>query len=137
MDPAICTACAEDPTCHSFTMLGERNGVSVFYTCPANASKYNDTTGILLHYDNMLHSHHPLPWIWIFDSTDFSVKHMMEMSTGIGLARLISTKYADSLQKIYVVHPTWHIRSMYNLLYPFLSDRVRNCVVIREDTEEM
>ena len=96
----ICKICHEDSTSHSFSKLCEIKGVSVFYTKPADATKYTDTEGILAHYDNMLKHNGDKPWTWIFDSNGFGMKHALEINTGIGIAKLITSKYSKNLQKI-------------------------------------
>ncbi len=124
----ICKTCYKDSTSHSFSKLCEMNDVSVFYTKPAEATKYTDTAGILAHYDNMLMYNGSKPWRWIFDSEGFEMKHALEVSTGIGIAKLITSKYSNNLQKIIVTNPTWHIKLMYTFVSPFLSQKVKSMV---------
>jgi hypothetical protein len=129
----ICKACHEDSTSHSFSKLCEIKGVSIFYTKPANATKYTDTEGILAHYDNMLKYNGDKPWTWIFDSEGFGMKHALEVRTGIGIAKLITSKYSKNLQKIIVKNPTWHIKLMYTFVSPFLSAKVNSMVEFSND----
>jgi hypothetical protein len=116
---------------YSFKIIGEHENVRVFYTCPAEAIKYDDTEGILSHYDTLLALQHPNPWIWIFSSQGFTMKHSLEIRTGIELTKLISEKYASSLQKLIVIHPTWYIRIMFNIIRPFMSEKLKNVIEIR------
>ena len=129
----ICKACHEDSTSHSFSKLYEVGGVSIFYTKPADATKYTDTEGILAHYDNMLRHNGDKPWRWIFDSDGFGMKHALEVRTGIGIAKLITSKYSKNLQKIIVKNPTWHIKLMYTFVSPFLSTKVNSMIEFRHD----
>ena len=124
----ICKTCHEDSTSHSFSKLCELNGVSIFYTKPADATKYSDRKGILAHYDNMLKHNGDKHWKWIFDSEGFGMKHALEVSTGIGIAKLITSKYSKNLRKIIVKNPTWHIKLMYTFVSPFLSKKVNDLV---------
>jgi len=124
----ICKTCHEDSTSHSFSKLCEINGVSIFYTKPADATKYSDKKGILAHYENMLADNGEKPWKWIFDSEGFGMKHALEIGVGIGIAKLITSKYSNNLQKIIVKKPTWHIRLMYTFISPFLSKNVNSIV---------
>jgi hypothetical protein len=130
----ICKTCHEDSTSHSFSKLCELGGVSVFYTKPADATKYTDREGILAHYDNMLNSNGDKPWTWIFDSDGFGMKHALEINTGIGIAKLITSKYSTNLQKIIVKNPTWHIKLMYTCVSPFLSKKVNSMVEFKYDS---
>lgn len=120
--PYACPICAVDPTSHSLVILPQ----SCFYTCPAKATKYTDTEGIVNHYDGVLGQHSPKPWTWIFDSAGFELRHMMEVTTATRLARLINDKYSANLTKIIVVNPTWHIRITYMMVKPFLSTALQS-----------
>ena len=46
----ICETCLKDPTSHSFSKLCEKDKVSIFYTKPSDAQKYNDIDGIIKKY---------------------------------------------------------------------------------------
>jgi NAD-dependent dihydropyrimidine dehydrogenase PreA subunit len=50
----ICKICEENPGSHSFKEIKVYDNTSIMYTCPADAKKYNDKEGILLHYRNVL-----------------------------------------------------------------------------------
>ena len=129
----ICTTCHEEPDSHSFVKLCKANGVTVYYTCPANASKYHDTAGIIAHYDALLQQNGDNPWMWIFDSKGFNAKHALEISTAIELAKLITKKYATNLKKIRIIHPTIYIWSAYTILKPFLTKSLNELIEFIED----
>ena len=129
----ICKTCHEDSTSHSFSKLCEIKGVSMFYTKPADATKYTDREGILAHYDNMMKHNGDKPWTWIFDSDGFGMKHAMEVRTGIEIAKLISSKYSNNLQKIIVKNPTWYVKLMYTFVSPFHSTRVNSMIEFTND----
>jgi hypothetical protein len=96
----ICKKCTMDPQSHSFRKLSEKNGTIIYYTNPTKAKLYDDTAGILKHYKNALESIGDKKWIWIFDSDGFDLKHAMEVKSGIGIAKLLTDKYAHNLQEI-------------------------------------
>ncbi len=129
----ICSKCAMDPTSHSFKKLTEKNGVSIYYTNPTKAKLYKDTDGILSHYDNALAQVGNKKWIWIFDSDGFDLKHALEVKTGSGIAKLLTDKYADNLVEVKIINPTWHIKSMMTVVWPFLSESTKNKVKILAD----
>jgi len=129
----ICKTCHEDSTSHSFSKLCEIKGVSMFYTKPADATKYTDREGILAHYDNMMKHNGDKQWIWIFDSDGFGMKHALEVRTGIEIAQLITSKYSNNLQKIIVKNPTWHVKLMYTFVSPFLSTKVNSMIEFTND----
>jgi hypothetical protein len=125
----ICKDCEEDPTSHSFKNIGtDYRGITYFYTCPADASKYNDADGIIKHYDGVLSDHTSFKertgkctdWIWIFDGYKFGAKHLLEINVGIKLAKLITQKHSRNLKKIIIINPSLNIKIVLELLYPFL-----------------
>lgn len=126
-----CEDCKKDPTSHSLKNLGIKDGVTYFYTCPAKATKYYDTDGIIKHYDGVL-SENKTDWIWIFDGDGFNTKHLLEINVGIKLTQLISQKYSESLKKIIVINPSWNIKLVLDLLYPFLSNYLKQKIEIKK-----
>jgi len=125
--PYICKICEDDPTSHSFKNLGIRDNIAYYYTCPAKATKYNDTEGIIEHYDGVL-SENTNKWVWIFDCEDFTMKHLLEINVGIQLAKLITNKYSTNLLSIVIVNPTWHIKIVIELIYPFLNNHMKSII---------
>jgi hypothetical protein len=128
----ICEKCMMDPGCHSFKKISEKNGIHIFYTNPTKAKLYDDTDGILKHYDNALKSIGNNKWIWIFDSEGFDLKHAMEVKSGIGIANL-TVKYGQNLQEIKIINPTWHIKTMIGAVWPFLNDVTKQKIKILKD----
>ena len=123
----VCKICDEFPNSHSFSKIEECQGVSVYYTCPAKAIKYNDSAGIIKHYKDTLDSLHGSPWKWIFDSRGFDWKHVTQVSLAIELAKLISSKkYGESLQEINLLNLNSYGKCMLNLLWNFLSANIQN-----------
>lgn len=124
-----CEICEQDPSSHSLKKLGSKNGVTYFYTRPSSASKYHDVDGILKHYDGVL-SENIDPWIWVFDCKGFDMKHLMEIKVGICLAKLISQKFSHNLQNILIVNPTWHVKTILDIVSPFLNTRIKSLISI-------
>jgi hypothetical protein len=127
-----CPICEKEPGSHSFLELSCDNatGSRIFYTCPATATKYDDYDGIMLHYDGMLSQNGDAPWIWIFDSKGFSTKHLLEIRVGIGLAKLISTKYSHNLKKICIINANKYVFIAHNVVQHFLPQKVKDVIVI-------
>jgi hypothetical protein len=130
---AICEVCAADPTAHSLRKLSEYKGIIRYYTNPTKATQYTDTEGILRHYDNELSTIGNRPWFWIFDSGGFDWKHALQIKTGIGIAKLITSKYATTLQGIQIINPSWYINAMLCAVWPFLSEELRLKITIKGD----
>ena len=125
----ICKICQEDPTSHSLKNMGTRDNITYFYTCPAKATKYNDTEGIIAHYDGIL-SENTNKWSWIFDCDGFNAKHLLEINVGIQLAKLITNKFSHNLDKIIVINKTWHVKVVLDLIYPFLNSYMKSIITI-------
>jgi hypothetical protein len=97
----------------------------MYYTCPANATRYWDTKGILNHYAEVLEQNNNNKWIWIFDSQGFDIKHSLEIETAIGIIKILS-QYENSLYQIQIVNANVLIKTFYTLIYPFLSTNIIN-----------
>jgi len=122
-----CPVCVNDTDgnfSHSFRKMRVIDGIHIFYSCPAEATKYNDHENILSHFRGMLEEIGNEPWKWVFNSKGFELKHAMEVKTAIRLARLISEIKAD-LQEVIIVNPTWHIHVTLKMITPFLKKGIR------------
>jgi hypothetical protein len=126
-----CPVCAQDPTSHSLKQVNP----GIFYTKPAEATKYWDKDGILEHYDGVLGAHEGA-WIWIFDADGFSMKHMFDVDVAIGIARLITQKYSMNLQEIQIINPSWIVTMTLHIVRPFLSKRVLNLIQVHQVLKE-
>jgi hypothetical protein len=127
--PYTCKVCEDDPSSHSFKNIGTIDNVTYYYTCPAKATKYNDVDGIKEHYDGVL-SENNNQWIWVFDCNKFTTKHLLEINVGIELAKLISSKFSNSLHSILIINPTWHILVVMKLVTPFLNNHMKSIIKI-------
>jgi len=131
----ICPLCKLLPYSHSLTKLLEKKGIIYYYTCPAQSILYYDVKGIINHYDGVLSE---IPenkeWIWIFDSLDFTLKHAMQTSVAIELAKLISNKFSKNLKKIIIINPTFYITMTHKMLIPFLNEKVKNMIEMNYET---
>lgn len=123
----VCKICEDDPTSHSLKNIGIRDNITYYYTCPAKATKYYDTDGIIEHYDGVL-SENTNQWVWVFDCEDFTMKHLLEINVGIQLAKLITNKFSHNLVSIVVINPTWHIKTVIELIYPFLNNHIKSII---------
>ena len=125
----ICPLCSIDPLSHSLSELYEKNNIIYYYTCPSKAKMYFDTLGIINHYDGVLSE---IPenkkWIWIFDGTEFNLKHFFQIEVAIELAKLISSKFSEKLQKIIIINPNFYIKTVYNIIYPFLNVKMKSII---------
>jgi hypothetical protein len=134
----ICPLCSIDPLSHSLSELFEKNDIIYYYTCPSKAKMYFDALGISNHYDGALSE---IPenkkWIWIFDGTEFGLKHFFHLEVAIELAKLISSKFSEKLQKIIIINPNFYIKSVYNIIYPFLNEKIKSIVEINYELKSV
>jgi len=127
----VCGLCYLNPLSHSLTKLLEKDNTLYYYTCPSKANLYFDTNGIINHYNGVLSE---IPknkqWVWVFDGFEFDFKHFSQIQVAIELAKLISTKFSHNLKKIIIINPTLYISSIYNIITPFLSDKIKSIIEI-------
>ena len=132
----ICPVCKLLPSSHSLTQVVEKKGIIYYYTCPAPAILYYDVDGIVSHYDGVLSD---MPenkeWVWIFDSSGFSICHAMQTNVAIELAKLISNKFSKNLKKIIIINPTFYITITHKMIMPFLNNKVRDIIEINYETK--
>jgi hypothetical protein len=126
--PFICKICEKCPTSHSLVTLDETEEQNIYYTCPSSATN-NNTAGIVAHYDGILGELNGKKWIWVLDLKGFKMKNYLEIGNGIALSKLITEKYSRNLQKIIVVNPNMYTSAIFNMVKPFLSERVQSLVI--------
>lgn len=125
-----CPICTKYPNSHSFNFLCEYKETIIMYTCPEKALKYDDHDGIISHYEGILQNIKNKKWIWFFDARNFGMKHYLQFNISIDLAKLISQiEYSKNLKKIIIYKPSWHLNLTLNLIYPFLSEKMKNIII--------
>ena len=125
----ICPFCELNPSSHSLKKI-EKDGALYFYTCPAKATLYYDAKSILNHYKGVL-SEIDKEWIWIFDGAGFTFEHAIQTTVAIELAKLLST--FPMLKKIIIINPSFFIRIPYEIVMPFLNQKLRDSIVMETD----
>jgi hypothetical protein len=124
-----CPLCLLDPLSHSLTNFLEKDNTYYFYTCPSKAKLYFDTTSIINHYNGVLSE---IPenkkWIWVFDGMGFGLKHLLQIEVAIELSKLISSKFSKNLEKIIIINPSGYISSVYNIIRPFLNNKITSII---------
>ena len=134
----VCPVCLLDPLNHSLSKFLEKDNILYFYTCPSKAKLYNDLPGIIFHYNGVLSE---IPknkkWIWIFDGFNFNLNHFLEINIAFEIAKLISTKFSENLLNIIIINPTFYINSTYNIIYPFLNEKIKSLIKINYDIKNI
>jgi hypothetical protein len=125
----ICPLCAVDPLSHSLNEVFVKDKLKYYYTCPSKAKLYYDSKSIINHYEGVL-SEIPenMSWIWIFDGSDFNFNHFLQMEVGIQLAKLISSKFSNNLEKIIIINPSNYISFTYEIIKPFLNKKMKSII---------
>jgi hypothetical protein len=133
-----CPLCLLDPLSHSLTNFLEKDNTYYFYTCPAKAKLYFDTVSIINHYDGVLSE---IPenkkWIWVFDGMGFGLKHFLQIEVAIELSKLISSKFSKNLEKIIIINPSGYISSVYNIIRPFLNNKITSIIKINYEIKSV
>ncbi len=116
---------------YNFKKISDKNGTVIFYTNPVKAKP--NSHNILTYYDDTLKQIGNKKWVWIFDSEGFSIKHATEISMGTEITKLVTEKYAHSLQEIKIINPTWHIKTMLKALLPFTDELTKQKIKLLDD----
>ena len=122
----VCPICLLNPGSHSLTKLYERENIEYYYTCPAKATRYNDTVGIVAHYEGVLREING-NWVWVFDGEGFNLEHSLCIDLAIKLVGVV-TKYTERLDRIVIINPTIYVSVIYTVLYPFLSEKMKRII---------
>lgn len=120
----ICRICATEPNSHSFSKTCEIDGVGMYYSKPASATKYNDEKGILQHFDNLLQANNESKWIWVIDGSDFEMKHALEVGIIKNMLKVIENKYLHSLVEIQVKNMNGALEYLYGIISPFINNEL-------------
>jgi hypothetical protein len=126
----ICDTCKHDFTSHSFNLISNtQNAGHVFYTKISNASKYDDTEGIVKHCTNYLNFIKPQnKWSWIIDFDGFGLKHTLGINTGIQLSKLINN--TGNLKNLFVINTNVFVEQMLKMIKLTLNKEYHHCIVI-------
>ena len=126
----ICHTCKEDFTSHSFNLITNTlEGGPVFYTKISNASKYDDTEGIVKHCTSYLNHVNPTEkWCWIIDFEDFGIKHTLGINTGIQLSKLINK--IGKLKYLFIININGFVEQMLKMIKITLNKEYHKCIII-------
>jgi len=133
-----CPICLLDPLSHSLTNFLEKNNTIYFYTCPAKAKLYFDAVSIIDHYNGVLSD---IPknkkWIWVLDVMGFGFNHFLQIEVATELSKLISSKFSENLEKILIINPSGYVSAVYNIVKPFLNNKVKSIIEINHEIKSI
>ena len=134
--PKICETCSKDFTAHSFNLVcNTLEGGYIFYTKISNASKYDDTDGIVKHCTNYLNHVDPDKWTWIIDFEDFGIKHTLGINTGIQLSKLINR--FGKLKHFLVININGFVEQMLKMIKLTLNKEYHKCIHILHNKDPL
>jgi len=131
----LCQTCNEDYTAHSFNYISNTlEGGDLFYTKISNASKYDDTDGIVKHCTNYLDYKKPLKWSWVIDFSEFGLKHTLGINTGIKLSRLVNR--IGRLNYFIAINTNTFVEQMLKIIKLTLNKEYHDCLRIIHTGDE-
>lgn len=121
----ICHRCTETGgEAHSFYhigTLGHNKKTHLYYTKPADATDIDESPEAIAIYLHHFEQTKPHPWIWILDCQGLKTKDFLHSGLGRRITEVVKTTYIDTLQGIYVVNPTWGMKTLLTFITPLLS----------------
>jgi hypothetical protein len=132
-----CPICQTDPTSHSFHMIKSENpNVNLFYSCPAKATKYFESPGVIDHFRQYLEENNGHPWAYILDCSGFTLSHATQIQTSIALVDMIQNTHGKTLKKVWIINHSWTIKIVLNTIFAVLSDDLKMLIETSDKTVE-
>jgi len=116
-----CGPCQQDPTTHSFEVLGRGHQHHIFYTSYRTMKDYSNSNAISAHITEALTSISGEPWIWIIDCKFIEAKHMIQLNVIMKLLKMLREQFGASLMGIYLINSGTVITSAIVALRPFIT----------------
>lgn len=124
----MCKICDSDPKAHSFFKIATERNTQIFYSCPAEATRYWDTDGIVNHCNEKLAEKGDADWIYTFDGKGFGLKHALEIGAALGLLGVLKN-HEDTLKEIRMINTSLHVKTMMKTVQPFISKSISKKIV--------
>lgn len=133
----LCKICKLDPTSHSFHKIRTDNhAINLYYSCPANATKYFESPGVIQHFRVHFEENANHPWAYIVDCKGYTLKHTRQINTSIKIVNMVKDKYIGSLKKVWIVNYSWQFKILMNILLALLPDDMKRIVELTDKTVE-
>lgn len=131
----FCRACAADPTSHSFKKVGEKGGVSIYYSHPSQGKMYDDMEGYPSHIDKMLAGNGKKPWKIIINGDGYDLKLTMQGQLGRSLVDLFLKKYNATMKELIIINPSIYIRIMVKLALGTFDEATFSKIKVLDDRQ--
>lgn len=116
-----------------FRKITEKNNITTFYSYPSKSEHNKNPEEFIKILDTTLTHISNKKWLWIIDANGFDLKHALDINSGRQLATLLTEKYGTSLIEIKFINPTWHLRSVITLIWPFMDISLKSKINIISD----
>lgn len=128
-----CPLCTADPSTFVFRKVAEKSTHSVYYTHPSKVKTEYSAEQIIGHYTHRLQEKGPKPWIWVVDGSQFDTDHIMDLTTGMGIAELLKGAHSETLLEVNIINPTIHLKVLRKVVQPFMEDTLKAKMVVLDD----
>ena len=128
-----CSLCQNEPGSHSFYKIPSHNpDITLFYSCPAKASRYfdKDSKGVVdhfrLHLESLRLKNNTIqPWAYVLDLEGYTLRHSIQLPASIALVEMVKQNYSESLEKVWIIHYSWPFKMVMNILLAILPEHIK------------
>jgi hypothetical protein len=107
------------------------HGLEIIYTCPGKTEGFDGYDPHFVNYfDEHLRVIEQKPWIWVFDCSDYSLRHMVSLENLRSLVNYLYESHSKRLQATYILHMGWAFQSIFTLVMPLLKQETRKRIHI-------
>jgi len=105
---------------HSFDRIGVlADGKTIYYTAPARTQEKEDSPEVVDYYIQHFEETRPNKWIWVFDCQGMKSSDLLK-GCGKRIKEIVHNNCFDTLTAIYIVNPTWAIKTLTGFIKPFV-----------------
>lgn len=131
-----CLICQSNPKAHSFKLLSKQTKKlqNAYYSCPASSELYDDIEGTTNHADIELKKTHPNRWIYLFDSRDLELKHVMQVKLILSIFNLLKEKgYINTLEEIHIINSkdNLYVEQLFAIIKPMIPKRLNDKIFMK------
>ena len=123
-----CQNCTYTPNYHSFHLLTENKTELYYYSCPAETRYYNDPDGLYNHIRIVLNEVSK-PWIWVFNSAAYRMKHATCFSLNRRLLELVSENSGINLKNIIIINQSFTMKMLINVSWCYIPSHVKKKIM--------
>jgi len=122
----VCNQCYYEADAHSFCLISETEYEKYYYYCPVDEKYYYDADSIETHILLEIDINCTKPWILIFDSSGYGLKHLWHHRVRKTVYNLLSSYLFENLKNIIIINPSMIFKSILNTNWYFIPIEFRN-----------